>query len=246
MRSTRISLSTAVILALMFLVSTSEARFLSVDPKTGDVGSSQSWNRYSYVLNNPVNLTDPDGQLPVIPILVAFIFAVGGGAEYANTPTSPNDPVLTDPEYVNSGGARALSSCAAGAAVGVALDTLFSSHEPAASPVETAENASDAQKLLPANAGPTGQISPTEVAGRTPSEINQRAGELGLQGRGPDPAGGRGAYIDPQTGQQRVLVHPSADPPHGHVNNPAGQRIGPDGRVVPPESPEAHLRLRGE
>lgn len=37
-------------------------RFLSVDPVGGEVGSSQSWNRYSYVLNNPLVMTDPDGE----------------------------------------------------------------------------------------------------------------------------------------------------------------------------------------
>jgi len=37
-------------------------RFLSVDPIGGTVGSSQSWNRYSYVLNNPLSLIDPDGR----------------------------------------------------------------------------------------------------------------------------------------------------------------------------------------
>ena len=36
-------------------------RFLSVDPVGGTVGSSQSWNRYSYVLNNPIVLVDPRG-----------------------------------------------------------------------------------------------------------------------------------------------------------------------------------------
>jgi RHS repeat-associated protein len=41
------------------------ARFVSVDPVGGKVGSSQSWNRYSYVLNNPVKLVDPDGEQEV-------------------------------------------------------------------------------------------------------------------------------------------------------------------------------------
>ena len=40
-------------------------RFLSVDSVGGEVGSSQSWNRYSYVNNNPLNLIDPDGRLEV-------------------------------------------------------------------------------------------------------------------------------------------------------------------------------------
>lgn len=38
-------------------------RFLSVDPVGGEVASSQSWNRYSYVLNNPLALVDPFGEL---------------------------------------------------------------------------------------------------------------------------------------------------------------------------------------
>jgi RHS repeat-associated protein len=37
-------------------------RFLSVDPVPGTVGSSQSWNRYAYSLNNPVLFTDPTGE----------------------------------------------------------------------------------------------------------------------------------------------------------------------------------------
>lgn len=36
-------------------------RFLSVDPVGGSVGSSQSWNRYSYVSNNPIKFIDPMG-----------------------------------------------------------------------------------------------------------------------------------------------------------------------------------------
>jgi len=31
-------------------------RLFSVDPLGGTVGSSQSWNRYSYVLNNPITI----------------------------------------------------------------------------------------------------------------------------------------------------------------------------------------------
>ncbi|HYI08175.1 MAG TPA: RHS repeat-associated core domain-containing protein [Thermoanaerobaculia bacterium] len=40
-------------------------RFLSVDPtwESADLGKPQSWNRYSYVLANPINATDPDGRI---------------------------------------------------------------------------------------------------------------------------------------------------------------------------------------
>jgi RHS repeat-associated protein len=36
-------------------------RFLSVDPVHGDTRKPQSWNRYSYVRNSPLNYTDPSG-----------------------------------------------------------------------------------------------------------------------------------------------------------------------------------------
>lgn len=38
-------------------------RFLSVDPVQGEVGSGQSWNRYSYSGNNPVIRVDFDGRV---------------------------------------------------------------------------------------------------------------------------------------------------------------------------------------
>lgn len=43
-----------------------QGRFTSVDPANyqamGDLGAPQSWNAYTYVNNNPCNLTDPDGR----------------------------------------------------------------------------------------------------------------------------------------------------------------------------------------
>ena len=100
-----------------------------------------------------------------------------------------------------------------------------------------------ASAFTTSRAGPIGHIAPSEVAGRTPAQIDVRARELGLTPRGPAPARGLGAYIDPQTGQQRILSHPNVTPPHGHVNTPAGQRIDINRNVVDPESPAAHLPL---
>ncbi|HYR29899.1 MAG TPA: RHS repeat-associated core domain-containing protein [Thermoanaerobaculia bacterium] len=37
-------------------------RFLSVDPILGDPQIPQSWNRYAYVMNNPLRLEDPTGE----------------------------------------------------------------------------------------------------------------------------------------------------------------------------------------
>jgi RHS repeat-associated protein len=40
------------------------ARFMQADPLVGDPGDAQSYNRYSYVLNDPMNRFDPSGYMP--------------------------------------------------------------------------------------------------------------------------------------------------------------------------------------
>src|SRR5262249_44920322 len=39
-------------------------RMLSADPVVGDPLNGQTWNRYSYVYNNPLAYTDPTGYCP--------------------------------------------------------------------------------------------------------------------------------------------------------------------------------------
>src|SRR5262249_44749759 len=43
--------------------SSGQGRFMSADPLAGKPRNPQSLNRYSYALNDPVNLTDPRGTL---------------------------------------------------------------------------------------------------------------------------------------------------------------------------------------
>src|ERR1051325_9783452 len=45
--------------------SSTEGRFISADSLLGSLANPQTFNRYSYVLNNPLNSTDPTGHLPV-------------------------------------------------------------------------------------------------------------------------------------------------------------------------------------
>jgi len=45
--------------------SNARGRWLSVDPAASRMNNPQVLNRYSYVRNDPVNLTDPDGRLPI-------------------------------------------------------------------------------------------------------------------------------------------------------------------------------------
>jgi RHS repeat-associated protein len=50
-------------------------RFLSADPQGEQPGNTQSWNRYSYVINNPLTLTDPSGFCTFLDRCVPY----GGG-----------------------------------------------------------------------------------------------------------------------------------------------------------------------
>ena len=52
-------------------LSSTQGRFISVDPlmASAATGEPQSWNRYVYVSNNPLNLTDPTGLLQKPPVV---------------------------------------------------------------------------------------------------------------------------------------------------------------------------------
>ena len=89
-------------------------------------------------------------------------------------------------------------------------------------------------------------LNPNDFAGKTASEIDRIAQDSGLLPKGPNPTSGQGAYIDPITGEQRVLIHPESENPHIHVNDPTGARLDINGNIVPPESPSAHLPLGGD
>ena len=50
-----------------------DGRFLTPDPILGSVDSSQSWNRYTYALNNPLKYIDPTGLIVVPTSLFVVI-----------------------------------------------------------------------------------------------------------------------------------------------------------------------------
>lgn len=69
-------------------------RFMSPDPDAGDLANPQSLNRYAYVINNPTNAVDPDGQKAIMP---GWEFGGAGGfsAASAYLGTLASDPTGT-------------------------------------------------------------------------------------------------------------------------------------------------------
>jgi hypothetical protein len=52
-------------------------RFLQPDTVIPDLYNPQSYNRYSYALNNPIRYTDPDGHFAIIPAVIAIAAVIG-------------------------------------------------------------------------------------------------------------------------------------------------------------------------
>jgi RHS repeat-associated protein len=86
-------------------------RFVSVDPILGNLLNPQRWNRYAYVLNNPVNRVDPQGldDCPPgqpVPPGGCHIDAPEGGANYRDRPSffwdRWMDHTLVKPEFFRS------------------------------------------------------------------------------------------------------------------------------------------------
>jgi hypothetical protein len=174
-------------------------------------------NLYAYAGNNPVAFADPFGLCP----------SCGHGSA---SPDSPTKRALRTIGYRLEQAASALAHDP-----GIALLVMFMS---------------EGEERLPGVGGgdilESPALHPSEVAGKSPSEIDALAKEKGLIPKGPDPKQGQGSYVDPVTGKQRVLSHPNDCSPHCHVNNAAGERLDADGNVVAPDSPAAHLPIRKE
>jgi len=66
--------------------SSTEGRFTSADSLLGSLANPQSLNRYAYVVNNPLNSTDPTGHLPV-----AVTGPAPGAWGDSDSPATPGD-----------------------------------------------------------------------------------------------------------------------------------------------------------
>lgn len=64
-------------------------RFLAVDNFIQDPTNSQNYNRYAYVLNNPLKFTDPSGEIVWVPIAIGVAVGVYLGGSVANNDFNP-------------------------------------------------------------------------------------------------------------------------------------------------------------
>lgn len=74
-------------------------RFLSADTIVPDLGNPQSYNRYSYVYNNPLIHIDPDGHIAfiiAIPLLVAGVAAIADWGSQVHDNMENNDMSFWD------------------------------------------------------------------------------------------------------------------------------------------------------
>jgi RHS repeat-associated protein len=85
-------------------------RFSCVDPKMGTPSDPQSWNRYAYVRNDPIDLTDPSGMswwLKLLEFLIKWLlnFLTGGGGFFLHFPGPQiNIPFSTPPTFSSGPG----------------------------------------------------------------------------------------------------------------------------------------------
>lgn len=82
-------------------------RFLSVDPMLGDPRVPQSWNRYAYVINSPINNVDPSGMKPCDAAVIATL-PEGIVCEQAEATADPPPSDSMNLFLAGMGGSRAL------------------------------------------------------------------------------------------------------------------------------------------
>lgn len=105
-------------------MSSAQGRFTTVDPvmATASLFDPQSWNAYTYTLNNPLKYVDKDGQVPILAITAAVGAVVGGVAggakEYINQ-VSTSGQVTSAGRIWTAAGGGALAGGLAGLTLGI-------------------------------------------------------------------------------------------------------------------------------
>jgi uncharacterized protein RhaS with RHS repeats len=219
-------------------------RFMSVDPVGGEIGSSQSCNRYAYVRGNPVNAMDPDGQAGKevadwidrkVTGVVGFVDANTGGGAAA---ILLNTMVGTVGDMV-SGAADMLR---VGDSTGEAIGEGKSGEDLFLAACKDAGRAGELTLTILAVAVPASRVfkaSGSEASSgglgnpfknKDATEVHEMFQKKGFETRGPDPQGGKGGYVNPKTGRS-YHIDPGGsyrggfEKPHVDVNRPKGSSL---------------------
>ena len=94
------------------------ARFFSPDNYVQSPGFTQSFNRYSYCMNNPLQYVDPSGEFAWIPIVVGAVMGMMQGSMIASQNANSAGEWVG---YILGGGAIGALSGLAGVGIGQAL-----------------------------------------------------------------------------------------------------------------------------
>jgi len=186
------------------------ARFLTVDPAGGDPKKPQSWNRYSYVRNNPVKATDTDGRalnllwdIPDIGLGLAAIGKLWVKAAHEPITAADNFDAITS--------AVGMLPFVTGAAIVGKTPGIVSKLDEAADAARVAENAEDA-------AAPTSRAARREAM-REAGTPTSRPTSSQTGG-----AGHRQTVVEGPDGTPRVQTQHGADSqhpnPHWHDAQP--------------------------
>jgi len=150
-------------------------RFLSVDPVLGKPALPQSWNRYTYVMNNPINRADPDGRcfwdLCAAEIVGAFALASGSVATLQVIHSHPGNTNLDQVKAALGPGVAIMTVTAKLAVKALTITTphvLLPTSLPAPSPPAALPNVSTPGKVATTGINPA---APLQASGeRNPAQ----------------------------------------------------------------------------
>jgi RHS repeat-associated protein len=210
----------------------SAGRFYSVDPVSGTPAQPQSWNRYSYVSNNPINATDPDGRMILCtPGCSNALKKLGAATAHA----------------FSSAMDRAAPVIAAGALVfdivKMADGLQPPSFEAIQNDIEDVESELPSLEQAPARSTdfvitPEGEAIPVPNGANGPNAPERGTG-MSYQGG----SGGKG--MDTRTTGVRVMDANSNQGQRVNYMNTSGQTVDPrTGRTIPKADPAGHIPLK--